>query len=282
MFFEISADFDVTWGEEKNTAIPEVAIYQKFLDDLQKREYWSTILSNNKNLLVSLRKMEESATAPLVLHPAGSLVVQQKILPLQVKIDKVGSQKVNDVQKITIKKATSDDNELKITEVNDNFARAQYQNLTDSEKLSKPSFEKMPNGVQISLSNTIIKNGKFVRKNVAYEITIIDKEPIKPFRKGRFFMEIGTLFNHFLKGNSVSKSTLSKSHLNKMQPFAEKISIKEEGYTVALKSNNKAHTAHATFESEIMAQTYMEEQIARQPGLKKELQIIPNYELQSS
>lgn len=282
LFFEISADFDVTWGEEKNTAIPEVAIYQKFLDDLQKREYWSTILSNNKNLLVSLRKMEESATAPLVLHPAGSLVVQQKILPLQVKIDKVGSQKVNDVQKITIKKATSDGSELKITEVNDNFARAQYQNLTDSEKLSKPSFEKMPNGVQISLSNTIIKNGKFVRKNVAYEITIIDKEPIKPFRKGRFFMEIGILFNHFLKGNSVSKSTLSKSHLNKMQPFAEKISLKEEGYTVALKSNNKAYTAHATFESEIMAQTYMEEQIARQPGLKKELQIIPNYELQSS
>ncbi len=282
LFFEISADFDVTWGDEKNTSIPEAAIYQQFIDDLQKRECWSTVLSSNKNLLVSLRKIEDLPTAPLVLHPAGSLVVQQKMLPLQVKIDKVGSKKVSDVQKITIAKATSSGVNLKLTDVNEDFARAQYQNLSDAEKLSKPSFEKMPGGVQISLSGVTINNGKFVRKNVEYEITIIDKEPVKPFKKGKLFAQIGILFSHFLKGNSVAKSPLSKSSTGKLQPFADKMEVKAEGYTVAFQANNKAHTANATFGSEMMAQTYMQEQIAQQPGLKKELHIIPNYELQTS
>jgi hypothetical protein len=282
LFFEISADFDITWGDEKNTTIPEVAIYQKFIDDLQKREYWSTILSNSKNLLVSLRKIEESAATPLVLHPGGSLVVQQKMLPLQVKIDKVGSQKVNDVQKITIKKATSSGVDFKISDIKEDFARAQYQNLSDAEKLSKPSFEKMPGGIHISLSGVPIKNGKFVRKTVEYEITIIDKEPRRPVKRGKFFVPIGLLFNHFLKGNSVSKSVLSKSYTEKLQPFPERVNVNEEGYTVAFQANNKGYASNATFASEMMAQTYMQEQIAIKPGLKKELHIIPNYELQTS
>ncbi|WP_286970144.1 DUF6603 domain-containing protein [Flavobacterium sp. UBA4854] len=282
LFFEISADFDVTWGDPTNTTLPEIAIYQKFIDDLQKREYWNTLLSNSKNLLVTLRNIEKATTEQLVLHPAGSLVVQQKMLPLQVKIDKVGSQKVSDVQKITIKRASSSGIELKISDVNEDFARAQYQNLSDAEKLSKPSFEKMPGGVQISLGGLTIKNGKFVRKIVEYEITIVDKEPVKPLRKGKLFSQIGLLFEHFLKGNSVSKSVLSKNYSEKLQPFTEKLNVNEESYVVAFQDSNKAHTHNSTFATEMMAQTYMEEQVAKQPSLKKELHIIPNYELQES
>jgi hypothetical protein len=280
LFFEISADFDITWGDNKNTSIPDISILEQFITDIQKKENWNTVLTNNKNLLVTLRKFKEEANPPLVLHPAGALVLQQKKLPLQVKIDKVGSQKVNDVQKITIAKASSSGVDLVLNNVEEDFARAQYQVLSDAEKLSKPSFEKMPGGVKISLGAVNIKNGKFVRKNVAYEITIIDKEPTKPFFKGILFKQIGILFNHFLKGNSVSKSVLSKSYAEKVQPFADKLEVAQEGYTVAFQANNKAHTTTATFASEIMAQTYLQEQVALQPNLRQALHIIPNYELQ--
>jgi hypothetical protein len=282
LFFEISADFDVTWGEEKNTALPDIAILKTFTDELEKKEMWSTVLSTGKNLLVSLRKFNDVAEAGLlVMHPAGSLVVQQKLLPLKIKFDKIGNQKTSDVQKIEITKASSSGDPLTIKDVDENFARAQYQNLSDAEKLSKPSFERMPGGVSLTMGANTIKNGKLVRKKVKYETTIIDKEPVKP-KKGLFFGQIGILFANFLKGNSVSKSVLSKNYSEKLQPFAEKMDVLQEGYTVAFQANNKAYTTGATFTSEMMAQTFMQDQIAKNPSLQKEVHIILKSELQTS
>ena len=279
LFFEISADFDVTWGDSNNTSIPDIAIFQKLITELNKIEQWSTVLSTNKNLLVSLRKFKETSNPPLVLHPAGSLVVQQKLMPLTVKIEKIGSQKVSDIQKVAITKATSGGDELKLEDVNEDFARAQYQNLSDADKLSKPSFEKLPGGVNISLGGINIKNGKMVRRKVEYEVTIIDKEPQNPLPKGMLFAAGGLLFTHFLKGNSASKSSLSKNQKEKLSPFAEKIDVGQEGYAVAFQSNNNAFASGTVFASEMMAQTFMQEQIAKNPSLKKEIHIIPNYEL---
>jgi hypothetical protein len=282
LFFEISADFDVTWGEEKNTALPDIAILQTFIDEVKKKEMWSTVLSTGKNLLVSLRKFDNVAEAALlVMHPAGSLVVQQKLLPLKVNFDKIGNQKTSDVQKIEITTATSSGEPLTIIDVDENFARAQYQNLSDAEKLSKPSFERMPGGVSLTMGANTIKNGKLVRKKVKYETTIIDKEPVKP-KKGLFFGQIGILFANFLKGNSVSKSVLSKNYSEKLQPFNEKMDVLQEGYTVAFQANNKAYTTGATFTSEMMAQTFMQDQIAKNPSLQKEVHIILKSELQTS
>lgn len=281
-FFDVSADFDITWGDAKNTNVPAINILQTFLDEIKKKEQWSTILTSNKNLLVSLRSFKPSENSDLVLHPAGSLVVQQKLLPLNVKIDKIGNQKVEDVQKISITEARSGGLNLTIKPIDENFARGQYQNLTDAEKLSKPSFEKMPAGVIISMGNNTIKNGKMVRKKIEYEITIIDKEPKKPFSFGSFFTLLNVLFTNFLKGNSVSKSVLSKNYSNKLQPFAEKCTVKEEGYTVAFQSDNKAYNVNASFSSEMMAQTYLNEQLTSNSNLKNVIHIIPNYELQQA
>jgi hypothetical protein len=282
LFFEISADFDVTWGEEKNTALASVAILENFITEVKKKEMWSTVLSTGKNLLVSLRKFTDVAEADvLVMHPAGSLVVQQKLLPLKIKFDKIGNQKTSDVQKIEITKAISSGDALTIKDVEENFARAQYQNLSDAEKLSKPSFEKMPGGVSLTMGANTIKNGKLVRKKVKYETTIIDKEPVRRL-KGLFFGQLGILFANFLKGNSISKSVLSQNYAEKLQPFNEKMNVLEQGYTVAFQANNKSYTTGSTFTSEMMAQTFMQDQIAKNPSLKKEVHIILTSELQTS
>lgn len=164
--------------------------------------------------------------------------------------------------------------------VNENFARAQYQDLSDAEKLSKPSFEQMPGGVEISMGDNIIKNGKLVRKKVEYELTIIDKEPQKPLPFGKFIAELGVLFASFLRGNSVSKSVLSKSYAKKLAPFDNKLAVMEEGFTVAYQANNTPFNGSASFTSDMMAQTYMRDLIQRDPSLQKQIHIVPNYEVQ--
>jgi hypothetical protein len=279
LFFEISADFDITWGDASNTSLPTIKILPEFIKELNKRENWNTVLSTGKNLLITLRKMDEDETN-LVLHPAGSLVVQQKLLPIKVEFDKVGSNKTEDIKKVEVTGAEVDGNGLQVTDVNEYFARAQFQTLSDAEKLSKPSFEQMPGGASISSNDNKAQNGKMVRKNVEYEITIIDKEPRKPFKRGKFYRDHDILFTHFLDGGSVSKSVLSKSYQSKLKPFDEKMTVAQEGFSVAFQANNKAFTSSATFASEMEANTFLNQQLRNNPNLKKDLHIIPNHELQ--
>ncbi len=278
LFFDVSADFDKTWGEQRNTTLESKAILTELLTALGKKEQWSTLLSTNKNLYVSLRTLNEATESLLVLHPAGSLVVQQKLLPFTINIDKIGNQKVADVKQISVISAQSGASNLQLKTVNEDFARAQYQNLSDAEKLSKPSFEKMPGGVEISMGGNLIKNGKLVRKKVAYELTIVDKEPTK--KRNKFFALSGVLFANFLKGNSVSKLSISKAYNTQLKPFEDKVELTQPGYTVAFQSNNKALDVNASFESEMAAQTYMQTILKQQPNLKSKVHIVPNFELQ--
>jgi hypothetical protein len=282
----ISANFNKTWGDKKDTSLPKIEILPKLIEELHEAAQWSTDLVSDKNLLVTLRKLEQAASPELILHPSGSLMVQQKLMPLSVNIDKVGNQKTSDIRKAVISGAFTENNgtqsALEISEVKENFARAQYQELKDSEKLSKPSFEKMPGGVRISMGNNTIRNGQMVRKKVEYDLTIVDKEPVKPYKYGKFFTEIEALFTNFLKGGAVAKSVLSLSHHKKLQPFEEKLDVLEEGYTVAFQSDNKAFDESATFSSEMMAQSYMQDQIIKNPSLKGEVHIILNFELQAA
>ena len=282
LFFEISADFDKTWGESKTTTLPEITILPQFIEQLKKKEQWSTVMSTGKNILVSLRKLDEAVENILVLHPAGSLVLQQKLLPLKANIDKIGNQKTADVKQLKIESASSSSILLSIKEVNESFAAAQYQNMSNAEKLSRPSFEKMQGGVEISMGEDTIQNGKMVRKKIEHELTVIDKEPVKPFPFGKFLLELVVIFNHFIKGNSVAKSKLSKGTLEKLVPFEQKLDLQEERYAVAFQNNNKVFHSSATFSSEMEARSYMQDQIRANPNLKKEIHIVPQFELQAS
>lgn len=280
LFFEVSADFDETWGESRNTTLPDKAILTELVEVLNKKEQWSTALSTTKNLYVSLRPLEASAENTIVLHSAGTLVVQQKLLPFTINIDKIGNQNCSDVKNINITSAKSGSFTLNVKSVNDDFARAQYQKLSDAEKLSKPSFEKMPGGVEISMSGNPLKNGKLVRKKAAYELTIVDKAPQSPL--SGLLAEMPLLFGHFLKGNSTAKSPLSKTTEQQLKPFDEKIEVFQSGYSIAFQDTNTLFNIQTRFDSEAEAQTHLQNLVQDQPNLKKQIHIIPNFELQEA
>jgi hypothetical protein len=278
LFFEISADFDSTWGEAKDTALPDVEMLPKFLEEVNRRDQWSALLPDNSNLFVSLRKLNEASDA-LILHPVGSLVISQKLMPLDMDIDKVGSQKASDVKSLSIPTAKSDTTNLVVTPFEDFFARAQYQNLSDADKLSKPSFEKMNGGVKVSMGGSTVRTSKMVRRKVEYEMIIVDKEPEKPLPFGILFKQLNILFTHLLKGNAVAKSPVSKATKKKLQPFDEKIAVSDGGYSVVFNMDNTLLNSTASFNSEAMASDYMQKQMKNNPKLKGQLQVVPDFEM---
>ncbi|MBI1279612.1 MAG: hypothetical protein GC179_15905 [Anaerolineaceae bacterium] len=273
LFFDISADFDISWGESKDTSLPPIAVIPILTGELNKPENWKAELPATSNLLVSLRKLDP--TDALVLHPVGTLRVSQKAVPLDLNIDKVGNQKPDDAKRFSIEVVIGGLG--KAADATEQFAIAQYQNMDDATKLSRPSYQQLNGGVQLSVSGQQLKSSHAVRRVVRYEQIIIDNN-YKRFRK-RFSIFVFGLFNHFLGGAAISKSALSVSVKTQYQPFKEKVTVAQEGYTVAYQANNKAYTGSTTFNSEAAARDFMQQAIAEDPNRAEALHVIPHFEV---
>jgi hypothetical protein len=275
LFWDIDVDFEKTWGERRDTQLPPIAVMPILERELNKPENWQALLPPRANLFVSVRKMPPEETA-LILHPVGVLRVSQRAVPLELTLDKVGTQKPNDVNRLFLnvlggalaKKA--DAFEL--------FAPAQFQELSDSDKLSRPAFSKERSGVDLSASGADVRSSGAVKRIVRYEEIILDTN-YKRFKQ-RFSGISLVLFNHFLAGAAVTHSELSKAVKSKLQPFEEKISVQTETFTVALQSNNKAFAPEATsFPSEASARDYLNDRIAADPTLAETIHVIPSCEM---
>jgi hypothetical protein len=64
-----------------------------------------------------------------------------------------------------------------------------------------------------------------------------------------------------------------------LDPFDDKVAVKEGGFTVAQTQDNKAYSAASTyFASEAMANQFLQNQVAANPDLHDALHVIPHYE----
>lgn len=275
LFFSIDVDIDVTWGDAKDTSLPPVDVMTIFLTEANKDENWKALPPPHTNLLVSLRKLEGSE---LVLHPLGALAVTQRALPLAFTLDKVGAQKPSDVSRVDITAATNQGAQLPLSGVDEQFAIAQFQKLSDAEKLSRPSFQPIKGGVVIGTTNALASS-KMTRRTIHYETVIEDKEPKKPLL---LYKAIAGLFNPFLAGSAAARSPLSNRTKTQLQPFTDKIVMGAEGYTVASSNDNKPVAAGAVFTSEAKARDYMRSQLAANPSLAGMMHVLPNYEVNAA
>lgn len=273
LFWEFSADFDVTWGETQDTSLPPIQVMPLLKAEFEKIENWKAELPKGSNLYVSMRELTGAADL-LVLHPVGVLRISQRAIPLDLTLDKIGSQKAEDGKKFSVS-VTTDNLGVK-GKVDEQFALAQFQNMTDAEKLSRPSFEPNPGGVDVSVSGSQLKTSKSVKRIVRYETIIIDTN-YKRFVV-KYFRLIASLFNHFLLGSAVTKSVLSQSYKQERKPYAEAVQMLGDQYVVAFNSNNAAFTDEAVFASEAQAREFMNTQISGSPALKEQLHVIPQFE----
>jgi hypothetical protein len=118
-----------------------------------------------------------------------------------------------------------------------------------------------------------------VRRVVRYEEIVIDSNYKRFARRFRGF--VGVLFEFFLNGAAVSKCELSQAVKIRMQPFAEKIDIRGETYTVANQADNTAFNG-AVFHSEASAREYLNDQVAADPSLASTIHVIPTVEMVST
>lgn len=274
LFFDIDVGFDITWGEEQDTTLPPVAVMPMLQAELEKPANWRALVPAANNLLVSLRQLDPAAEE-LVLHPLGTLRVSQRAVPLDLKIDKVGSQKPSDANRFSLSVTAGPLDSQ--GDVKESFAPAQFLDLSDTEKLSRPAFEPDDGGLDLSAAGAQIATGTAIKRTVRYELATIDTyyrrfaRPFRPFP--------GSLWEHFLDGAAVARSPHSRFEQKLKNPFEDKVTAGDEVYVVAHQADNRAFASgEAKFTSASMAREYMVQTVAEDPSLDGQLHVIPEFE----
>jgi hypothetical protein len=274
LFFDIDVDIDVTWGERRDTSLPPIAVMPKLLEELGKAESWRPRPPTGASILVSLRKLPE-ADEQVALHPLGTLQISQRFAPLDAKLDRVGAQRPSDANRFSL--AASSPTYAKRQDVPEKFAPAQFEDLSDDERLSRKPFEDRHGGVELSVADAQLESGAAIIRVARYDLITIDTHARRHRHPFHFLAVL--LFGHFLAGASVALSLLSGRTKKLRVPVSDGVKLKQEGFAVALQATNKVFQPAASFASEGEALEWMGAAIAQDRKLVGALHVLPHFEV---
>ncbi|MCE3555575.1 hypothetical protein LWC33_29540 [Pseudonocardia sp. RS11V-5] len=314
LFFEISADFDIAWGEARDTTLTPVDVLPLLANELSKLEGWRTQLPAGRTPLVTLRTLPP--TNQLVLHPLGTLIVRQRAVPLDIRVDKIGGQRAHDGKRFSVTPAPGS-GLRQVSVAAEKFAIAQFQDLTDAQKLSLPSYGDQDAGVELAGATGMVASARVVRRSARFEMIVLDSRgrasaslvrtptDARP-RTAAPRAAVGAgvpaprkltsvspaVYRQLLAGSSTSRSPLSRQDADRRQPFAaqDTIRLSDQRFIVAYVRNNvqafppsaarlpttdAGGAAVATFRSQAAAADALADWVARLPNLAGTLHVIP-------
>lgn len=154
LWWDVTIRVDTTLVKgEKPPAPAPIEVLPLLKEALRHPDSWATQLAVGQRPLVTLKA--RPGEAGLRLHPLGTLQVKENVVPLNTDISRFGQAVPAGERRYTITDVTVGDEQQVPRPVRDFFAPAQFLDLTDDEKLSRPSFEPMDAGVAL-ISDAIV------------------------------------------------------------------------------------------------------------------------------
>lgn len=149
-----SVHFHHSWGREDDADVPRIDPLPPLLDALQLAEAWGAQFPENERPVEMIKAPTPSADGdpqnkPVIMHPASDLQLLQSVLPLDFTLDRFGSGKPMGHNRVSIKELRVGGAARETTPVLGKFARAQFEDMSDADKVSRASFEDLTQGVEI-------------------------------------------------------------------------------------------------------------------------------------
>ena len=143
----IHVSFSVTVGIPFSVVLAPINVLAELLAALANPGNWRALLPAASHQSVILRAQEPGES--LVLHPFGSLKISQKVVPLGIPIQHFGSTRPDSGSTFRVTGVTVSGNTTGIAPTQEEFAPAQFFEMSDAEKLSRPSFDRYDAGISI-------------------------------------------------------------------------------------------------------------------------------------
>ncbi len=270
LFFSISIGFNVTWGENAPSQPVETAdVLQLMEDALNDDRNWKAAVPANTSMSVTLKKIELEDDQ-VIVHPFGVLSASQKVVPLGITLDKFGNKipLADKNFKLTYSAGAS-------TNVQEEFAIANFQKLSDSDKLSRPSFSEMNSGLSFSATDSSL-TGFSINKDVDYEFSYAGRKlPAGILSTHKMFTG---MFDVLEKGNIIYKNTFAATNKISTNGPAEVINNKP-GFAVVNTDTLELHASGYSADTEAGAYEMYTSLLKASPSLKGKIQVVSSLEL---
>jgi hypothetical protein len=150
---DFSFNLDEAWGSDRETTVRRLTLVGELRKELEKPSNWSAQLAQAGDAFATFAKLPPPADAnapqPLIVHPNAVLQFVQKRLPLAKRLDKLGSDGIDGERTIAIGTLVFGAIEKSPDRTrDDNFPAAQFFEMSDDDRLAKPSFDRFTSGFE--------------------------------------------------------------------------------------------------------------------------------------
>lgn len=276
LFVKVKVRFDATFGRQRAEAIEAVKVDEKIKEALMLQDNWETQLPDQNNQMVAWRKENEGETQSV--DPSGAIKISQRVMPLNTLMQKFGSAAISDFNRYEINNVTINSMPIDVEKVQDYFARSEFSNMNDEEKLSRDGYELFDSGVLVGSTDNQTSQYS-VHKEAGYEEITMDsgfrrKEAVKhEITEER--LTIDSVFGY------ATRTGLSSARLRTTSVGPDKIRLSIEGgeFVLANRKNLQQVGGGISFANSMDAERYLIQQKQLSPLTVEDWIIANRYEL---
>jgi hypothetical protein len=170
VFFDVQISFSHSWGDDAPVQpIAPTPVLPLLTAALADSRNWGAALPAGTPSFVSLKD-----NGVQLVHPLASLEVHESVVPLGLAIERFASAPVTGGNQFEINDYKVNGSTVDHVSIQDDFAPAQFFNLSEDEKLARPSFEQHDAGVRLTGVGLTV-SGALVVKTISYETFYVDQ-----------------------------------------------------------------------------------------------------------
>ncbi|MFH8838487.1 DUF6603 domain-containing protein [Streptomyces sp. NPDC017868] len=147
-FIDVSFPFDEHWACTGVAGAPPPPDIAPLLErELDNPRSWEPVLPEGAATLATLRG--DGVDTARLLHPLGRLRFSQRVVPLDIPVTRYGPGRLEKPATFTVSVRFGDGSPT-AQPIREQFARADFFDLTDDEKLTQPTFELLRSGSELT------------------------------------------------------------------------------------------------------------------------------------
>jgi hypothetical protein len=173
-FVDLCVHFSASFGLRQLLELPALAILDVLLPVLRDTASWAgSLVTGVERAVTTAPPIDATAAQARAtrIDPMAALTVRQSVVPFNRRITRFAQRKPTDVSQLVVTQATIAGGNVSFRPVTDWFAPAEFEELSDADRLSRDGFEPMDAGV--SLAGDATAAGVELVVSLEYETRII-------------------------------------------------------------------------------------------------------------
>ena len=272
LFFDVTVHFDKSWGSSA-AALPAGDLLPTLTAALADRSAWSGALPPGVRGAITPVGSPPDAGDAVLLDPAGTLRISQRVVPLDQPITRFAGTPLGQTTTLSVGSVTAFGNATTPSgTTSEEFAPAQFLDLTDAEKLSLPSFSSFDAGVELAGDAVDLGNSARTRAvitPITYITTTLDSRPTPPKR-----MYLPTVTAVLALNERADGSAPGLGGYGPARGTPPRVTLAPDAWTIASTTDLTVRSDIPTDGSKLHAYLALKQHLAANPGDAGALQVV--------